>query len=254
MTGIRLNAIPTTAVPTVEHLVPAESPDGITHVLRVQQFIDLAKAQIVGNASAEYDTLLEIQTLLENDDTAFAALSALVNTKANSADVYTQAQVDAAILASHNVTHHRVTSVNSAWIVGENFYGDTGVSLASIDLYITRVQNVAIVRGHLRINGFSKTFPNDGFFSFYFDVGTIASAVGAFDEILEGGYFAWTGEWAGTGLDSPWVTVYGSVQKNTSSYPNMLYFRTGDSSNHPTSQTVTELETTFDVVLIVGDN
>lgn len=254
MTGIRLNAIPTTAVPTVEHLVPAESPDGITHALRVQQFIDLAKAQIVGNASAEYDTLLEIQTLLENDDTAFAALSALVNTKANASDVYTQAQVDAAILASHGVTSYNYTTAADSHLTNENFFGDTNVTVTATDLYITRIHNIAFVKLRILIGGFSKSFPNDDTALGYFRIGAIASSLGAFDNILEGGYMTWNAEWAGSGSDSPQRAMYGSVQKNTASVPNTLYFSESDFSNWHTTQTITKVGIYTNLALVVGDN
>lgn len=61
--------------------------------------ISTAINDLVGVAPGTLDTLAEIAAAIENDQTAAAALTQQVALKANSADVYTKSEVDAAIAA-----------------------------------------------------------------------------------------------------------------------------------------------------------
>ncbi|GFO83154.1 MAG: hypothetical protein A49_27810 [Methyloceanibacter sp.] len=71
MAGIRIDALPTTVLPSNLHAVPAMA-DGLSVQLSVQQIIDLAKAQILDGAPEALDTLNELAAAL-NDDANFAA-------------------------------------------------------------------------------------------------------------------------------------------------------------------------------------
>jgi uncharacterized protein YejL (UPF0352 family) len=54
---------------------------------KITTLLNTLKGEILGGASASYDTLIEIQTLLQGDATAISGLLAAVNARALSSDI-----------------------------------------------------------------------------------------------------------------------------------------------------------------------
>lgn len=118
-----------------------------------------------------------------------------------------------------------------AHITGENFDGDTGVSLLDCHVHRHAIGDTAIFNLRLLIGGFSKQVDSDATFTFRFDIGAFMAAQN-WDRpnIVDGGYGAAQGAFAKDGgADFPRVPFYASLShKTASTYPNTFYFSNSD--------------------------
>lgn len=118
-----------------------------------------------------------------------------------------------------------------AHITGENFDGDTGVSLLDCHVHRHAIGDTAIFNLRLLIGGFSKQVDSDATFTFRFDIGAFMAAQN-WDRpnIVDGGYGIAHGAFARNGgADFPRVPFYASLSPHSSgTYPNTFYFSNSD--------------------------
>lgn len=150
--------------------------------------------------------------------------------------------------------HYSTDDVPDSWLIGENFRGDTSVSLDEITGYCHLIGRLAFVSVILRFSGFSIPASSDAPILTRFKLDELGKAAGWFEELTGSNIGMASGQLQGVDWDSPWVPMYCSASSKTGTYPNTLYLSVADTQDIPVqSSDATELHVRATVLVSVGD-
>ncbi|UWQ00857.1 hypothetical protein K3X44_10055 [Aliiroseovarius crassostreae] len=119
------------------------------------------------------------------------------------------------------------------WLIGENFRGDTSLTLGRFEGFCHRIGSFAHLSMELNVADFSIVASHDSSISARLDLGAIGVATGWFKDLLSFSVGTAYARLAGAGWDAPWMPLYCRASDLNSAYPSTVYFGTGDTSDLP---------------------